>query len=290
MGAPGGMSSLVIAGRLILLAVAAFATVWAFALSGGREHAASGAGEHVHGTHAGGAAEHDPVANGHAAHAHGAHADGPREHDHAASGAGPATSPAFAFPELANLPHYTLIASVKRRVYAREVRAPAWVEASGLVAAVLYTDEVADLSPEEHALFFRAVAPTDGIDVRLAADPPAAWDASTSRVRFRRDPGAPALGRGEVGWVTLATKSRERLIVPSTAVLYSSQGPYVLAASADGHTFTKRAVQIGRTLGGFAVVLAGLRDQDQVVVGNTFFLDAERRLRSEAGETVGVAQ
>jgi len=34
------------------------------------------------------------------------------------------------------------------------------------------------------------------------------------------------------------------------------------------------------------VVLGGLRDQDQVVVGNAFFLEAERRLRSQAAGVV----
>ena len=202
-----------------------------------------------------------------------------------------AGSASYSLPELATLPGYKHIASPTRRVFAEEVRLPAWVEEGGLLAAVLYKDEAADLSRNERALFFRAVAPTVAIAVRAAPAPvPAAWDRSTSRIHFRFDPHAPAPAPGEVGWVQLAAKPRERLVVPLAAVVNTSQGSYVLVASPDGDTFTTRFVEIGRVIQGFGVILAGLNDHDQIVVGNTFFLDAERRLRSEGAETVGEVQ
>jgi len=143
---------------------------------------------------------------------------------------------------------------------------------------VLYGDELAGLAPGEPGRFFRAAALAAAVDVRLTAEPPARWDLSTSRVHFRAAPGAPALAAGDVGWVQLAARPRNLLVVPSSAVLNSPQGPYVLVASEDGETFTKRSLEVGRVIAGLTVVLSGLDDQEQVVVGNTFFLDAERRL------------
>lgn len=277
--------SVVLAGRLLLVLLAAGAVVLAILLGRGQDRAAASSRELA------GSSQERYVCPMHPEVASPAPGECPICHMALERVSQPRDgSASLSLPELENLPNYQLVASVRRRVFAQEVRAPAWVEAGGLVAAVLYRNELEGLSPRQRALFFRAAAPTDGIDVRLAADPPAEWDPSTSRVRFRRDPGGPAPGPGEVGWVTLPARPRELLVVPSPAVLYSSEGPYVLTVLADGHTFTRRPVQLGRTSRGFAVVLGGLRDQEQVVVGNAFFLEAERRLRSEAGETAGVVQ
>jgi cobalt-zinc-cadmium efflux system membrane fusion protein len=167
----------------------------------------------------------------------------------------------------------------ERRVSAIEVRAPAWVENDGRVAAMLYHDEAAGLRAGERALFFRAAAPAAGIPVRASAEPTAARDESTSRVRFGIEPGAPRVSPGEVGWVALASRPRERLVVPAGAVLYSSRGPYVLVEEPDG-TFRQRTVAIGRVDRGLAVVLSGLGDGERIAAANAFFLDAERRLRT----------
>lgn len=167
-----------------------------------------------------------------------------------------------------------VLARPERRVVPADAR-PAWVEASGLVAALLYQDELSD----EPALFFPAARPADGLHVRPVAGSSVAWDRSTVRVRFHLDADGPAAKPGEVGWLALAGRPRERLVVPSGAVVHSPAGPHVLAVSADG-TVTRRPIEIGGTARGFTVVLAGLGEQDRVVVGNTFFLDADRRLRA----------
>ena len=125
-------------------------------------------------------------------------------------------------------------------------------------------------------------------------------DASTVTVHFRLDPGddAPAAARGprDVGSLQIAIRPRELLVVPSSAVLYSAQGPYVLAASPEDATFTKRLVEIGRILDsgyvgeragegcGAIVILSGLREGDRVITANTFFVDAERRLQAARGK------
>jgi hypothetical protein len=269
VGSSGTTSSLVIAGRLILLLLVGVATVWAFAFSGARDHAAGGSEEHGHAHHGAG------------------------EHDHAASGtveqghtAGPAASPVFTVPSA----NARVIGTAEARSFVLSVRAAAWLETRGRVTAVLRNDELSGLSPGEHAFFFRATAPAEGIDVRLTAEPPAPWDASTSRVRFRFDAPASGLQRGGVGWVELAARPRKLLVIPSSAVLYSPEGPYVLAAGADGRTFSTRRVEIGRVSRGLAVVLSGLREGEPIVVGSTFSWDAERRLQPQREATAGAMQ
>jgi hypothetical protein len=287
VGSPGTTSSLVIAARLILLLLAGVATVWAFAFSGAHDHAPSGAGEHVHvhGASARDAAERDHAAGGSEEHGHAHHGAG--EHDHAAGGSGPAASTVFTVAESTNA---RAIGSAEARIFALSVRAPAWLDSKGRVTAVLRNDELGGLSPGEHAFFFRAAAPAEGIDVRLTAEPPVPWDASTSRVRFRFDARASGLGSGDVGWVELAPRPRKLLVIPSSAVLYSPEGLYVLAAGADGLTFSTRRVQIGTVSRGLAVVVSGLREGDPIVVGSAFSWDAERRLQPQHEATAGVMQ
>jgi hypothetical protein len=178
---------------------------------------------------------------------------------------------------------------VRRRVFSQEVRAPAWIERDGVVQAVLYNDELATLVPGERAEFSPTAAPGTTVEVRLAPAPPAPWDGSMSRVRFELDasrPGAAALGQGVVGWVKLAAKQREVLVVPHAAVLPSPEGPYVLVVSADGRTMRKRHVEIGKVFYDLAVVLSGLRYHERVAIRGAFFLDAERRLRAASGSSL----
>lgn len=264
-------SSLIIIGRLVLLFIATGAVVSAFVIARSRDRAEGSSREHyvcpMHPEVTSWVPDRCPICS-----------------MALERGVGTllATTAAHPSPSFENLPEYKLIAHPQRRIFAQELRLPAWVETDGLVATVLYNDEVADLSPGEHALFFRGVAPKVGVDVRRATDPPAVWGQSTSRVHFRLDPRLATPRAGDVGWVQLAAKPRESLVVPVDAIVNSSQGPYVLVASGDGHTVIKRPVQIGRVVRGFVVVLAGVRAEDRVVAGNTFFLDADRRLQLQA--------
>jgi hypothetical protein len=173
--------------------------------------------------------------------------------------------------------------TVRKHFFTTDVRAPAWVDGDGSVAAILYRDEVLTVAPDEQGVF--APSAPDGVaaEVHLAGEPPAPWDRSTVRVRFQANPnpGRP-LRPGEVGWVRLAAKRREVPSVPSYSVLDSADGPYVLVASADGHRVSKRAIEIGRVFGGMTTVVSGLRPRERVVVSAAFFLDAERRLQHAA--------
>ena len=284
-------SSLVVAGRVLLLLLAGIAVVAGFALSHARSRSASTGSERyvcpMHPEVVSAEPGPCPICR---------MALEPVVVDPPAAPAASATTPAvhgsapmtFSLPDSTNHQH-RVIGSAKRRVFALEVRAPAWLETDDLVTAVLYKDELVGLAPGEHGLFVGANAPGSSVDVRLTADPPAPWDASTSRVHFRIAPGAPDVPPGEVGWVKLAPRPRELLVIPSSAVLYSPDGPYVLGSDAEGAAFHKRDVELGKvfTKQNLAVVLSGLNDGEHVIVGGTFFLDAERRLQAQRDEATG---
>ncbi len=171
----------------------------------------------------------------------------------------------------------------RRRIFSQEQRASAWVAGDRLVRALLYQDDLASLEPAERALFQTGGGPP--VAVRLGQAPPVPWDARTSTVDFVVERNGPSLPAGATGSIELPAKPRTVLIVSSSAVLESSEGPYVFA-SADGRSFTRRPVAVGKTLNGLTAVVSGLREQERVIIRGAFFLDSQARL--EAGpESVG---
>jgi multidrug efflux pump subunit AcrA (membrane-fusion protein) len=208
--------------------------------------------------------------------------------EHPPSGA---SSPAAAGPRERR--DQTWFDIVRKHFFTTDVRAPAWVDDDGSVAAILYRDEVPTITPDEQGMFAPSAPDDVGAEVHLSGEPPTPWDRSTVRVRFQvsqalrgaslatPNPGRP-LRPGEVGWVRLAAKRREVPIIPSYSVLDSADGSYVLVASPDGHRVQKRAIEIGRVFGGMTTVVSGLRPRERVVVSGAFFLDAERRLQHAA--------
>lgn len=192
------------------------------------------------------------------------------------------------------------IVDVERRMVTQVLRAPAWLADDGVVTAVVHADDLVAVAPGEQALFFPRTTPAAGRPVHLSSAPPAPWDASTVEVRFVMD--GTATSTPSVGWLQLAARPRELLVVPESAVLYSGDGPYVLAAPHGGHTFTRRSVTIGRILDsghvadltaedyGAVTVLSGLKEGERVVAGDTFFLDAERRLQASRGKPAEVVE
>lgn len=188
-----------------------------------------------------------------------------------------------------------VVASAERRIVARQVRAAASLGPNGEGTAVLYRDDLVGLAAAEPALYFGGSSPNMAIDAHLFPESAETIHSSTVKVSFHLDDEARpnrTLARGiDVGSLQLGIHARKLLVVPSSAVLYSGSGPYVLAASTSGDAPTKRAVQIGRVLdsgyvGGLAgddqgaiVILSGLEEGDRVIAGRAFFVDAERRLR-----------
>jgi hypothetical protein len=174
----------------------------------------------------------------------------------------------------------------RSRAYGPDTRAPAWVDQDGTVMVMLYADELAPRGNEQRGTFFPSSSST-GVEVRTTSEAPVQWDRSTFRVRFQVDSGAASLRPGEVGWLKLATRQREAPVIPSAAVIEGADGPYVLVASSNGRLLTRRPVQVGRVFGGMTAVLSGLKPSERVLIRGAFFLDAERRLRREA--TIEVA-
>ena len=166
----------------------------------------------------------------------------------------------------------------RRRIFSQEQRASAWVAGDRTVRALLYQDDVASLEPAERAVFQAGSSPP--VAVRLDPSPPAPWDARTSTVDFVLERKGPSLPAGTTGWVELRARPRTSLIVSSSAVLESSEGPYVFA-SADGGSFTRRPVAVGKTLNGLTAVVSGLREQERVIIRGAFFLDSQARLEAE---------
>jgi hypothetical protein len=185
-----------------------------------------------------------------------------------------------------NVRKHNILDFVKRRSllpFERELRGAAWSSGQGMVQAILYDDQLAAFGAEESATFTPTNAPSVEVALERSADPPVRWDRSTSRVTFRlRDPRAPELAPGIVGWVELAPRPRQVLTVAASAILESPEGPYVLAWTGPGFAFERRHIEIGETFQkqGFAVVLAGLAQNDRVVARAAFFVDADRRLLS----------
>lgn len=176
------------------------------------------------------------------------------------------------------------VVRIGRQTFSEAVRAPAWVDANGLVAAMVYRDDLVGLGPDVPAVLYPARAPSHGVDVALTADPPTDWDAATVHVHFRvaaapdpRDPGDPALRPGDHGIVVIAARPHELQVVPASAVLQAADGPYVLALDPVHRRLVPRMIQTGRTHHGATAVLSGLSDGDSVVTTGAFLVDIEAR-------------
>jgi len=194
------------------------------------------------------------------------------ERRRAAPAAGPPDR--FTVPAGAQDRLFADVMGVRARPVSRAVVAPAWVEGPAAVIAHLYGDELALLGPGEEAVFVAGGGRETR--VRLGGEPAADWDGTTAAVRLRASGATPPAGT--VGWVRFPSRTRAMLAVPTSALLQGTSGPYVLVASPDRHTFTRRPVQIGRARYGYAPVLSGLASGERVAVMEAFFIDAERRL------------
>ena len=80
------------------------------------------------------------------------------------------------------------------------------------------------------------------------------------------------------GSVKFATRERNDLVVREAAVLRSPEGPYVLVATNDRHTLTKRRIEVGSIMYGYASIVSGLQEDEWVVALHAFALDTARRL------------
>ena len=172
---------------------------------------------------------------------------------------------------------FDAVSRVKRFDTSQEMRGAAWADSSDAGSALFYKDQAKLLVAGEAGQFSSLSGPTPDIDVRVGREPPEPWDGSTVRVRFHAAPGVtlPANGTGSVKF---ATRLRHDLVIREGAVLRSPEGPYVLVATNDRHTLTKRAVEVGSIIYGYASVISGLKEDEWVVALHAFPLDTARRL------------
>jgi len=149
----------------------------------------------------------------------------------------------------------------------------------------LHRDEITALAPDETGTL-RLAGEATTIPLRRSASPPRPHDDSTLFVRFEVKAERAALRAGAelrpgtIGWVDLPPRPRQALVAPLHAVVESPEGPYVLVASPDNRTFTKRMVELGQSFSTYVVVLAGVRDGDRLATSDAFFVDSERRMRA----------
>jgi hypothetical protein len=194
----------------------------------------------------------------------------------------PTEPPSLTLPGKIRLAGFDSVSRVKQFESSFDMRAWAWAESRDVGVALYPRDQAAMLKPGEDGLFEPESGPRGpnphGIKVHLAEQAPEPWDASTALVRFRLDGHAgAALQAKEVGSVKFGGRLRNGLVVRESAIIQSPEGPYVLMASEDRRTFTKRPVQIGSTLYEYADVVGGAREDEYAVAQHTFVLDAERR-------------
>jgi len=199
----------------------------------------------------------------------------------------PSDPPSLTLPHGMRLAGFDSVSRVKQFESAFDMRAWAWAESRDVGVALYPRDWAEMLKPGEEGLFEPESGPRGpnphGIKVRFGEQAPEAWDAATVLVRFRLDGQAgAALEPKEIGSVKFATRLRNGLVVKETSIIQSPEGPYVLIASPDRKTFTKRPIQIGSTLYEYASVVGGAREDEYAVAAHTFALDTERRLGRRA--------
>ena len=187
---------------------------------------------------------------------------------------------AFTLPAGLELRGFDSYSKAKHFELSLEMRAPAALETASGGVAIFPLEEAEMIRPGEEGLFSPSTGTAPGKPfqnpVRVSDRPPERWDRGTALVRFEVAPGAD-LPVGQTGIVKLDTRLRRGLVVKGSAVLQAPAGPYVLVASDDRRTLTRRPIEVGRTLAGYASVVSGLREGEYVVAKHTFVLDLERR-------------
>jgi len=172
---------------------------------------------------------------------------------------------------------FDAVSRVKSFETSQEMRFAAWAESRDTGIALVYSDQAKLLVAGESGQFWPLNEPGAASTVSVSGEPPEPWDESTVRVRFHAAPGVSLPVNG-TGSVKFATRLRRDLVIREGAVLRSPEGPYVLVATNERHTLTKRRVEIGSIVYGYASVISGLKEDEWVVAKHTFTLDTARRL------------
>jgi hypothetical protein len=193
---------------------------------------------------------------------------------------GAESEPSLTVSNHAEMRHYEAVARVRSYALAKEMRFQAWMQDAETGVALLHLDEIELLEPNEEGFFTplkpRKGDPPEGIRLELTGEPTTKWDRSTALVRFRVSPKAGLLPL-QTGSVKFEGRLRRGLVVQASAVLQSPEGPYTLVVTDRRRTLTKRPIEIGSVVHGYATVISGLRRGEEVAATHALFLDAERQ-------------
>jgi hypothetical protein len=191
-----------------------------------------------------------------------------------------AAADSFTVGAHAEMRHYEAVVRVKSYALSKEMRVPAWMQDSEIGVAILHLDEVELLESKEKGFFLplkpRTGDPPDGIKLELTDERPTKWDRSRVLVKFRVTPKAGLLPL-QTGSVKFEGRLRRGLVVQASAVLQSPEGPYTFVVTDGRRTLTKRPIEIGSVVHGYATVISGLRRGEEVAATHVLSLDAERR-------------
>jgi len=156
-----------------------------------------------------------------------------------------------------------------------------WVEAE------IYESELPKVRTGQPAVVTLAYLPGEELHGRVSlVYPQVDPESRTGRVRIsipnRIGPGGPMLKPDMYADVVLQAQTRNALLVPEQAVLYT--GPRrIVFVDLGGGRFEPRDVRLGAKNEGSFEVLAGLQEGDVVVTSGNFLLDAEARLQPGGG-------
>jgi multidrug efflux pump subunit AcrA (membrane-fusion protein) len=145
--------------------------------------------------------------------------------------------------------------------------------------AQFHKGEVAALRSGAHGTFVPTDPGRPSLEVVVVQPVPEA-DGRFVKARFRAEPADSSLPPGSVGWVELGPCTLDVLVVDQEAILQSPAGPFVLIPSADGRTFDRRSIEVGRVGDGVGVIVSGLAEGERVVAVDAFFVDAEGRTQT----------
>lgn len=152
-----------------------------------------------------------------------------------------------------------------------------WVEAE------VYESELPKVRTGQPAVVTLAYLPGEELRGRVSlVYPQLDPESRTGLVRIsipnRIGPGGPVLKPDMYADVVLQAQTRDALLVPEQAVLYT--GPRrIVFVDLGGGRFEPREVRLGARNEGSFEVLAGLQEGDVVVTSGNFLLDAEARLQ-----------
>ena len=173
---------------------------------------------------------------------------------------------------------FDAVSRVKRFETSQEMRFAAWAESRDAGIALVYRDQAKLLVPGESGQFCVAERrPAPASRCASAASRPSRGTGRPCASGSTPPPGV-ALPANGTGSVKFATRLRHDLVIREGAVLPSPEGPYVLVATNDRHTLTKRRVEVGSIVYGYASVISGLKEDEWVVALHAFTLDTARRL------------